>query len=315
MLTLFRRHGTSCQHKTRKLRNCACSIWVDGTVGGKEIRRTLKTRNWQRAQQLVREMEANDKEPDERVTIERACEAFIQDAKDRALRTSSLERYEPLFERLKTFSNSNGLRFINQLDLETLRKFRAGWTAKNYGARNELERLRSLFRFAHDAGWISDNPARKLKSPKIQPTPSMPFNKDEMRNILTACESAEAEAVRYRPGHVLPLKAFVLTSRYSGLRIRDVVTLTRDKIVDGRLFLRTAKTGTAVRLPLPPECLDALAAIPATNQYYFWSGQGLPKTRVANFQYALKQVFTEAKIIHGHAHRFRDTFAVELLLK
>jgi integrase/recombinase XerD len=204
---------------------------------------------------------------------------------------------------------------MNQLDLEILRKFRASWAAQNYGARNELERLRSLFRYSHDVGWIPDNPAKKLKSPRVETTPSLPFSKDEMTRILAACDSTEVEAARYRPENVLPIKAFVLTLRYSGLRIRDVVTLSRDKIIDGRLFLRTAKTGTHVKLPLPPACLDALATVSARNQYFFWSGHGSPKTRVANYQYALKQVFKKAEIIHGHAHRFRDTFAVELLLK
>lgn len=260
-------------------------------------------------------MEIADKEPDERITIEHVCESFLQDATARGLRKSSLDRYDPLFTRLRDFATGEGLRFMNQLDLDTLRRFRAGWTVKNYGARNELERLRALFRYAHDAKWIDDNPAGKLKSPRVETTPSMPFTKDEMTQILAACDAAEVKAARYRPHNVLPMKAFVLTLRYSGLRIRDVVTLTRDKIVDGRLFLRTEKTGTHVRLPLPPVCLDALAAIPTVNQYYFWSGQGSPKVRVTNFQYALKQIFKQAKISRGFAHRFRDTFAVELLLK
>ncbi|HTC64956.1 MAG TPA: tyrosine-type recombinase/integrase [Candidatus Saccharimonadales bacterium] len=283
-------------------------------IGGKEIRKSLKTKNWQRAQKKVRDMEIADKEPDERITIEHACEAFLEDAKARGLRNSSLERYDPLFTRLKEFAASMGLRYMNQLDLNSLREFRAGWEAQNYGARNELERLRALFRFAHDADWIPDNPARKLKAPRIAPAPTLPFSKDDMKNILSACDAAEAKGSRHRPNNVLPMKAFILLSRYSGLRIRDVVTLSRDKIHEGRLFLRTAKTGTAVKLPLPPVCLEALATIPARNQYYFWSGQGLPKTRVTNYQYALKKVFAKANVAGGHHHRFRDTFAVELLL-
>jgi integrase/recombinase XerD len=222
---------------------------------------------------------------------------------------------QPGRNRLKEFAANEGLRFINQLDLDLLRKFRAGWTVKNYTARNELERLRALFRFAHDAGWIAANPSKKLKSPKIEQSPSLPFSKDEMDKILEACETYEAESAKHRPNDALPMKAFVLTLRYSGLRIRDVVTLSRDKLTDGRLFLRTAKTRVQVKLPLPPVCLKALEAIPEKNQYYFWSGSGLPKTRVANFQYALKKIFERAGIERGYAHRFRDTFAVELLLK
>jgi integrase len=259
-------------------------------------------------------MEADDREPNERITIEHACDSFRQDAQARGLRKSSLEKYTPLFRRLKEFAAREGLTFINQLEVEALRKFRSQWNLENYSARNELERLRSLFRFAHDAGWIPDNPARKLKAPKVETVPTAPFSPAEMQRILEACDSYQTKAARYRPDNVLPMKAFVLVLRYSGLRIRDVVTLQRDKIVDGKLFLRTAKTGTHIRVPLPPICLEALAAIPDRNQYYFWSGSGLPKTRVANYQYALKQLFQKTGIVKGHAHRFRDTFAVELLL-
>jgi len=250
-------------------------------------------------------MEAEDKEPDARVTIEHATEAFLQDATARGLRKSSLDKFTPLFRRLKDFAASKGLRYINQLDLDRLREFRATWSAKNFTARNELERLRSLFRFAHDGNWIDSNPATKLKSPRVEAPPSLPFSRDEMAKILHACDESKSD---------MPLKAFVLVLRHSGLRIRDVVTLSRDKITDGRLFLRTEKTGTQVKIPLPPECLNELEKIPAKSQYYFWSGQGLPKTRVANYQIALKGLFDGAKIVHGFAHRFRDTFACEVLM-
>ncbi len=305
MLVLYRRHGRKCRHTGREYRRCSCAIWVDGTVGGREIRRTLKTRNWQRAQALVRKMEAEDKEPTERITVDKACQSFLDDAKARGLRAPSIEKYGPLFQRLKDFAASEGIKYLNQFDVETLRKFRATWNLQNYSARNELERLRSLFRFAHDAQWIEINPAKKLKSPRVQETAALPFSKDEMISILKACDEYKT---------TLPLKAFVLLLRYSGLRIRDVVTLTRDKITDGKLFLRTAKTGTHVRIPLPPACLDALDAIPVSGPYYFWSGHGLPKTRVGNYQNSLQALFTKASIAHGHAHRFRHTFAVELLL-
>jgi integrase/recombinase XerD len=314
MLSLFRRHGRRCQYKSRRIRNCQCPIWVDGIVGGREIRRTLKTRNWQRAQHVVRQMEAEDKAPDERITIEQACERFLQDAKARGLKAPSIEKYRPMFNRLKEFSKAEGLPYISQFDVDALRRFRAGWALKGYSTRNELERLRTLFRFAHEAKWISENPAKMLKAPKVDTVPAVPFSRDEMKRILVACDEYETTSSMNHKA-ILPIKAFVLVLRYSGLRIRDVVTLTRDKIVDGRLFLRTAKTGTQVRVPLPPQCLEALAAIPVgSGPYYFWSGFGSPKTRVANWQHALTKVFKLAKIDHGHAHRFRHTFSIELLL-
>jgi integrase len=47
---------------------------------------------------------------------------------------------------------------------------------------------------------------------------------------------------------------------------------------------------------------------------FFWTGQGKLKSAVGDWQRALKKLFALAKVSNGHAHRFRHTFAVELLL-
>jgi len=44
---------------------------------------------------------------------------------------------------------------------------------------------------------------------------------------------------------------------------------------------------------------------------YFWSDNATTKSAVGNWQRALKRLFELAKVPTGHAHRFRDTFAVE----
>ena len=108
----------------------------------------------------------------------------------------------------------------------------------------------------------------------------------------------------------------MLVLRWSGLRIRDVVTLEWTRLQDGKLFLRTQKTGTHVNIPLPPVAITAWDALPKAGKHPFWSGNGLPKSAVADWQRTLRKVFSLADppITDGHAHRFRDTFAVELLL-
>jgi len=95
-------------------------------------------------------------------------------------------------------------------------------------------------------------------------------------------------------------QAFSMRLRF--LTIRDTVTLAKHRILDGVLTLRTAKTGTDVRVPLPPIALDALAAIPA-GAYYFWSGRGKKKSCVGNYQRALKKLYELAGVENGHAHR------------
>jgi integrase/recombinase XerD len=256
---------------------------------------------------LAREVEEGGAR--KRVTIAHATAAFIRDTESRNLKESSIYKYRLLFRRLETFSVDRGLKYVTDLDLDTLRDFRGTWKLKNYARRVTNENLRALMRFCQDSGWIKSNPARLLRSPEITPSPSLPFTKEEYAAILAACDT-------YRTiKNGLPIKAFVLVLRWSGLRIRDVVTLRRDAVTKDRLFLYTAKTGTPVFVPLPPQCVEALNAIPVSGDYFFGSGSGSPKVRVGNFQAALKKLFTLANVTHGHAHRSRHLFAISLLQK
>jgi hypothetical protein len=55
------------------------------------------------------------------------------------------------------------------------------------------------------------------------------------------------------------------------------------------------------------------AAPKVSEQYFLWSGESKTESAMGDWQRALKGVFKEAKTPDGHAHRFRDTFAVSLL--
>lgn len=103
----------------------------------------------------------------------------------------------------------------------------------------------------------------------------------------------------------------VLLLRFSGLRIRDAVTIRRDRIKDGRLFLYTQKTGQPVSLPLPPHVVTALDAVPKLGgEYLFWSGEGDARPCVADWQRSFRRLCALAGVQNGHFHRFRDTAAV-----
>ena len=57
MLNVYRRHSPSCPHQSREYNRCRCRIWYDWNIDGKRITKPIGTRDWQRAQQLAREME------------------------------------------------------------------------------------------------------------------------------------------------------------------------------------------------------------------------------------------------------------------
>jgi integrase/recombinase XerD len=315
MLTIYRRHLQSClhRHKGRAYRRCKCPVWADGFLPKDgEVRKSLDTRDWQKAQSTIREWEERgsieDDKKEEPVTIQDACNSFLRDAKARELREPTLYKYRLLFKRLQEFAVHHGLRYVPELDLERVREFRAGWPDHNLSAMKTLERLRAFFRYCAESDWIRDNPAKKLKNPKITAAPTLPFSQQQVIDVVAACHAYPDRRNAAR------LRALVLLLRYSGLRIRDAVTLSRDRIGDGKLFLYTAKTGTAVWCPLPQCAIEALGAIPAEENYFFWTGGSQPKSCVGDWQRSLRRLFRLAGVPDGHAHRFRDTFAVELLL-
>jgi integrase/recombinase XerD len=186
MLAVYKRHSEDCPHKARSYRRCDCPCWAEGTVEGKYYRESLKTRSWTRATEIVREREDSGGEAVRRITIEEATLAFVRDAEARGLRPPSVYKYKLLFKQLTAFADDKGLRYITECDIETLRSFRESWPNKNFSARKKLEALRTFFKFVHESGWLSTNPAKVIKPPKTDDPPTLPYSKNEFERVLAA---------------------------------------------------------------------------------------------------------------------------------
>lgn len=309
MLALYRRHHALCKHRSRRFRNCKCPIWVQGSLRGEYVRRSLDLRSWEAANDLVRGWEASGEvgvvKP-EVPTVAEAVTKFIDDAHARHLAGETVRKYKNLLERrFISWCESKGYRLLKQITVDAMREFRTTWDDGAVYAAKNLERMRAFFRFCEQARWIDRNPASSVKAPRHKVAPTLPFSADEMKRILDACD-------RY-PGNAERMKAFVLTMRHSGLRIGDTIALKRDRIKGNKLFLYTQKTGTPVRVPLPPAVVEALARLNGDSEYFFTSGKAKPQTARANWSRYLDSVFETAKVHGAHSHRFRDTFAVSLL--
>ena len=310
MLTLWRYHTQDCahQHEGRDYAKCRCPIWMDWRVGGKRIRKSLKTRDWQIAQSRARDMEATGLTTGGApITIEDALDKFIADANARGLRKPTLRKYDLLKRKLLAFCEDRGLVFLRQVDISQVREFRNSWKLSARTAVKALERLRSFFKFCTESEWLEKNPAKAIKPGKVEDADVLPFSQPEVEKILKACDSFNGNGKRIRALANLMLA--------TGLRIGDASTISRGRFIQEgkgwKVVLRTAKSGTAVCIPVQKSIVEDVQALP--GEHPFWSGGSTPENCSSVWQEAFRKLFNHAGV-KGHPHQFRHTFAKNLLV-
>jgi hypothetical protein len=101
MLQLYRRHLKVCRfwsgkstNGNRRNNNCRCPVWVDGYLAGERVNKTLDTRNWTCANEIIHEWEiARSIVQEDRagMSVSKACEAFMADLEAQRLSDASQE--------------------------------------------------------------------------------------------------------------------------------------------------------------------------------------------------------------------------------
>lgn len=340
MLKPYRRHVKACRfwkgntNGNRDHNNCRCPIYVDGRLQGNRVNRRIKTRDWQKANEIVRDMEADgtpmvETEKPAGVPVGRAVQVFIADLEKQGLMPGSIKKYKVLLsntrppEKIDVYSPSlvefckgNGIQFTNEIDLESLVRLRGEWKDAPLSSAKKLERLRCFGRFMEDHKYWPENLVKKLKAPKVKDPPTMPFTRDEVTALLDACSKFTDWRGATDRENAHRLRAFILFLRYSALRITDAASCPLDRLQGNKLFLYTQKTGVPVYVPLPPFLIAALDACPRkSDRYWFWTGVGSKETLAGNCRRTFRRLCEIAGVKRGHPHRFRDTLAVELLLE
>jgi site-specific recombinase XerD len=310
MLAIYRRHQPPCRYTSRRFRNCKCPIWVQGSLAGEYVRRSLDLRAWEAATDLVRAWESSGHIDQARVEVPdvaRAVEQFLGDAEARNLRPSSLKKYRRLLEgEFLPFCESRRITSLNRLSVEVIRHFRDSLKHSPITRLKKLECLRAFCAFCQGSDWIARNPAKAVKLPRVERPQVKPFSSHDLSALLGACDRFRGDGRRMR--------AMILLLRNSGLRIADAVSLERERIQQGRLFLYTSKTGTPVWCPLPSDTVRALNELPR-ERFFFWSGNGKLKSALEDWRRSLQSVAELAGVENAHFHRFRHTFSVALLEK
>src|ERR1019366_863594 len=132
MLTIYRRHSETCKHRGngRSYLHCGCPLWADGLGGADDLRRSLGTRDWEQAQEIVRKWGSEQRAPEreEIITIARATEQIVADATARGLRPDTIAKYKLLKRELEKFTSARKITTFADFDLPAILAFRASWT-------------------------------------------------------------------------------------------------------------------------------------------------------------------------------------------
>jgi integrase len=340
MLSIYSRHYPPCPSDDINYKRCRCPKWINGILGsdGPFIRRSAKTRSWEKAEDFKRkleeEYEAKAKRLEEAsrpepalVTVKEAVARFLNSKRNENLADSTLDKLTTIFEKqFLAWATSYGFTHITEITTADLEGFRDTWTDGPLAKKKKQERLIGFFYYCLRLGWIKSNPAVLLGRIRADGPPTDYFPAPEFEKIMDATYIYQPKGWVECRNQATRLRILTLLMRWSGLAIRDAVTLERRRLNEqGELFLYRAKTGSPVYVPVPPDVAESLRNIPPgpspNPRYFFWSGNGSPKSVVGNWQRSFRRLFKianlrrdDGSIKRCHPHMLRDTFAVEMLL-
>jgi site-specific recombinase XerD len=315
MLNLYRRHLSKCPHRAKggNYVKCSCPIWADGEIDGKRYRKSLQTRDWQRA--LRKKGELEDPKAPRVKPIAEAIKAYENHIL--SLGSGTQKRYRIAVDHLAAYCREIGLNDMMQVTVEHLDAYRAQRKLAPTTLNKELSIIRQFLGFAFDRRWIEENPAKKIRLARnIKPTEKIPYTQAEVAKMLAACEMIGNSAYER-----LRARAAILLLRYTGLRISDVATLERQRVENGKILLYTRKTGAPVFLPIPDELGRALDVLPPPRgaeippKHFFWNGTMEKYMVINNLARTLRSVFKRAGVRNAHPHRFRHTLATDILAR
>lgn len=297
---------------------CECPVWCDGMLNGRRIRKSLGTTDWARALRRLQNWERGaDTSPEisfAAPNMERAMTMFLSVCGSRNLKESTVASYYRTITHLLTAVGKD--RQVASITVEMLGTYRASRKIKPRTWRKEIEYLRAFFSYCVDREWCTSNPAKKLRMPLVEDIATLPFTGEEVDALLAACDKMRGMWQDDTPLVRQRARALLLVLLYSGLRIGDVAKMRRSQLeASGHLVLRTMKNNVPVKVLLHPDAAAALRALPAPGgnpKYFFWSGNGQIDNCSKSLRLTVARVGRVANV-HAHPHRFRDTFAVELI--
>lgn len=184
------------------------------------------------------------------------------------------------------------------IDKGTITQTMDGKKSTPFAARNFLETMRGLFRWAKDAQYVEADPTEGITAHRPRTEGFRPWTDAEIAQYRQRWPTGARER--------LALDILLFT----GLRRGDAVRLGRQHIRDGIITLKTEKTGEEVTIPILPVLAASIAACPSKGLTLIAQSNGNPVTK-ESFGTLFREWCIAAGLSGVSAHGLRKAAATE----
>jgi integrase/recombinase XerD len=329
LVTIFVRHSADCKYRGDEFeKRCRCRKHFRWTQNGKQFRRKAGTRSWAEADEQKRRLEdelagrtPSTTAHEAGMQISEAVEVFIQAKRNDGLEKPTLDKLQLTVKRIRDFAEGGGVFALENITLVHLTTWPWGrYFNTTHALRTNQERVKSFFRYFHNAGAIAKNPAAAWKriTGKVQQVSG--FTTKEYEEIAKAAKATDQK-----------LYALIQLMRFGGLAIIDAACLERSQIIRHgsnyriRLASRQKTSKKAHRQmidnAIPPAVgKDLLAVLNGNPRYVFWNRAGEEaatdtekRDAVKNWQKQVRALLDAAGFPNATSHKFRHTLAIEMI--
>ena len=192
--------------------------------------------------------------------LQTCIDIFLQDKRNQGITEKVIGKYTRELARLKSHCERLHVYTVQGITRELLTGFCATWLdlyPSSYTRAKVRDRVRSFLRYGFEAQWIARIPA--LPKIKVAEPPTMPLTAAEYTRLLDAVYGTVADLDQRAKVHAL-----LQLMRWSGLAIRDALTLKRGEIQYDeakdihRIVTARQKTRVHVSVPVPPDVATEL---------------------------------------------------------
>ena len=176
-------------------------------------------------------------------------------------------KYTRELARLREYCERNNVYTVQGITRELLTGFCATWPDV-YPSTYTRSKVRERAPLSFDTAMGAMPPPIPTPKIKVEEPPTLPLSAAEYTRLLNAIPNTVTKDMQTK------VHALIQLMRWSGLAIRDALTLKRTEIIADkskrihRIVTARQKTGTHVSVPIPPDVAKELLAVLNGNPEY-----------------------------------------------